>query len=77
MPCNPSRSSGRAHRGVVKAVGVSEALLGELVDIWRFGVLRSVATDPGDAVVLAGDPEQIGAVLRLCRKEEEEQAGKD
>ena len=59
-PGDPGRSGGGTDRTVVKAVQVAEAFLSELVDVRSFGVFASVTTDPFDAVVLAGYPENIG-----------------
>ena len=59
-PGDPGGSGGGTDRTVVKAVKVAEAFLSELVDVRSFGVFASVATDPFNAVVLAGYPENIG-----------------
>jgi hypothetical protein len=42
---------------------VAKPFRGELINIWRFRILRSVTADPGDAVVFAGDPENVGPIL--------------
>ena len=59
---DPGRSRRSAHRGIVEAVGIAKAFLCELIDVRRLRVLRAVTADPGDAVVLAGDPENVGPV---------------
>ena len=58
---DPGGTRGCAHSGIVKAMCVAETLLSQLIDIGCFAVGSSVATDPGDTVVLAGQPEDIGA----------------
>ena len=57
---NPGGTGWGADRSVVEAVQVSESFLGQLVDMGSLGVLGSVTTDPFDAVVLAGDPKDVG-----------------
>lgn len=57
---DPGRAGRGADRTVVEAIEVTESFLGELVDMGSLGILGSVTTDPFDAVVLAGDPENVG-----------------
>ena len=45
---------------VVETVQVAETFLGQLVDMGSLGILGTVTTDPFDAVVFAGDPENVG-----------------
>ena len=62
MECIPVIQEDRVgHRPLrCQTVEITKTFLSELVDVRSFGVLASVATDPFDAVVLAGNPENIG-----------------
>ena len=57
---DPRRTGRGADRPVVETVQVAETLLGQLVDMGSLGILGPVTTDPFDAVVFAGDPENVG-----------------
>ena len=50
-----------ADRRVVEAIFIAKALGGEPVDVGSLSVGAAVAADPGDTVILAGNPENIGA----------------
>ena len=60
---DPSRSGGGADGAVVEAVEVTKSFVGKFVYVRGLGVLAPIATDPLDAIVLAGDPENVGFLL--------------
>ena len=69
-PRDPGRAGWRADRSIVETVQIAETFLGQLVDMGSLCILGSVTTDPFDAVVLAGDPKDVGfAFLSGKRKE--------
>ena len=69
-PRDPGGTGGCADCTVVETVQVTETFLGQLVDVGSLGVLASVTTDPLDAVVLAGNPKDVGFMF-LSRKRKE------
>lgn len=69
-PRDPGGAGWGADRAVVETVEVTETFLCQLIDVGGLGVLATVTTDPLDAVVLAGDPEDVGFVF-LSRKRKE------
>ena len=52
---------------------VAQAIGGKLVNVGGFGFLVAVTTDPMKAVVLAGEPEDVGLVLGRANRGEDEQ----
>jgi len=64
---NPGGARGSTDGGVVKAMEIPKSLGRQLVDVGRLAVRSAVATDPEDAVVLAGQPENVGAALSVAR----------
>ena len=69
-PRDPGGTGGCADCAVVETVQVTETFLGQLVDVGSLGVLASVTTDPLDAVVLAGDPKDVGFVFLSGKRKE-------
>ena len=69
-PRDPGRAGRGADCAVVETVQVTETFLGQLIDVWGLGVLGSVTTDPLDAVVLAGDPKDVGFVFLSGKRKE-------
>ena len=59
---DPAGPGGGADRGVVEAVEVAESFAGELIDGGSSCIRASVAADPRDPIVLAGDPKDVWAV---------------
>ena len=62
VPCDPGRPGRSADRSVIKAMRVTESFSRELIDIRSPRILAAITTHPRDAVVLAGNPENIRAV---------------
>ena len=70
---NPGRAGRGANGPVVEAIEVTESIAGKLIDMGGVGVLGSVTTDPFDAVVLAGDPEDVGFFVFSGKRNEPSQ----
>ena len=66
MAGDPSRSRGSADGSVIEAVQVTEAFRGKLIQVGGLGIFTTVTTQPRDAIVLAGDPEDVRAVFVLA-----------
>ena len=72
-PRDPGGTGGRTDCTVVETVQVTETFLGQLIDVWGLGVLGSVTTDPLDAVVLAGDPKNVGFLFFSGKRKKTDQ----
>jgi hypothetical protein len=57
---NPGGTGRGADGTIVKTVKVTKSFLCQLINIWSLGVFAIVATDPLNAVILAGNPENVG-----------------
>ena len=77
VPGDPGGAGGSADGRIVETMGVAEAFLCQPVDVGRLCVLAAVAAHPGDAVVLAGDPEDVRAVgsVRGQRHQDKKDSG--
>ncbi len=69
-PRYPGGAGWCADCSIVETVQVTESFLGELVDMGSLCILGSVTTDPFDAVVLAGDPKDVGFVFLSGKRKE-------
>ena len=67
---NPGGSGRGADCAVVEAIEVTESIAGKLIDMGGLGVLGSVTADPLDAVVLAGDPKDVGFLFFSGKRKE-------
>ena len=62
-PSYPDRSSWSANSGIVETVGVAKSLLRQLINRRCAGIGPSIATHPRHPIVLAGNPENVRALL--------------
>ena len=62
---DPAGTSRGTDGSVIEAVAVAKSIGGELIDIRGPGIRPPVGTHPGDAIVFAGDPENVGLLLRV------------
>ena len=67
---DPGGTGWGTDRAIVETVQVTETFLGQLVDVGSLGVLAPVTTDPLDAVVLAGDPKDVGFLFFSGKRKE-------
>ena len=67
---DPRGAGWGADRAIVETVQVTETFLGQLIDMGGLGVLAPVTTDPLDAVVLAGDPKDVGFLFFSGKRKE-------
>ena len=66
MHTGDPRGSGRgANRSVVETVEITKTFLGQLIDVWGLGIFAAVAAHPFDAIILAGNPKNVG-LFRLA-----------
>ena len=71
---DPAGTSRGTHGSIIEAVSVAKSIGGELIDIRSPGVRAPVGTHPGDAIVLAGDPENVGPFCGEGRSSKKEDA---
>ena len=58
-PRDPARPGRRTHRGIIEAIQIAKPLLGQLVNGRGLGIFPTIATDPGNPVIFASDPENV------------------
>ena len=71
---DPARTSRSTYGSIIEAETISKSISGKLIYIRSPGVGASIRTHPGNAVVLAGNPENVGPFCGEGRSGKQENA---